>query len=493
MSAMNVPVESTGKRTRRRRRHEGIELRHQRSCTSRAGEGCSCTPSYQAQVWSPRDRKPIRKTFPSLAQARAWRQESQVALRKGSLRAASPITLNEAAEEWFSAASAGLVRTRFGDPYKPSAVRAYRQALDHRVLPSLGQKRLSAISHNMLQDLADHLQVKGLSASSIRNTILPLRAIYRRATQRGELALNPTLKLSLPAVRGRRDRIACPQEAAALIQALPLSERALWATAVYAGLRMGELQALQWQEIDLEQNLIHIERSWDRCAGFIEPKSRAGKRRVPITPTLRTHLINHRLQQGTGGSGFVFPNNHGDRPFNPTTSNGRAKTAWSNTDLRPISLHECRHTYAAYMIAADINPKALSTYMGHTSITITLDRYGHLLPGNEQQAATLLHTWLTTNTATATSPRCIEDARQATAFHQIAKELESTGSNVRFKNYSNSASEVSAAISTAEQPDGRRSPPEPGSRRESRPNVSSRIPMSPRLATKSKGRSTSPY
>jgi integrase len=62
--------------------------------------------------------------------------------------------------------------------------------------------------------------------------------------------------------------------------------------------------------------------------------------------------------------------------------------------LTPVGLHECRHTYAAFMIAAGVNAKALSTYMGHSTITITLDRYGHLLPGNEHEAATLLDNWL---------------------------------------------------------------------------------------------------
>jgi integrase len=67
--------------------------------------------------------------------------------------------------------------------------------------------------------------------------------------------------------------------------------------------------------------------------------------------------------------------------------------------LTPIGLHECRHSYAVYMIAAGINSRALSTYIGHSSITITLDRYGHLLPGNETQAAQLLDNWLARNTA----------------------------------------------------------------------------------------------
>jgi integrase len=227
-----------------------------------------------------------------------------------------------------------------------------------------------------------------------------VRAIYKRALARETIAVNPTLKLVLPAVRGRRDRIAEPAEAAELIVALPARERALWATAFYAGLRLGELQALDWQHVDLEHNLIHVERSWDRIAGFIPPKSRSGERRVPITSTLRNHLLAHRLQQGTGGHGLLFPNHSGDRPFNPATANKHAQKAWYNAGLARITLHECRHSYAAYAIAAGINTKALSTYMGHASITITLDRYGHLLPGNETEAATLLDNWLHATTRT---------------------------------------------------------------------------------------------
>jgi site-specific recombinase XerD len=98
-----------------------------------------------------------------------------------------------------------VVRTRSGDAYKPSAVRTYRQALKHRVLPTLGNKRLTAISQAMLQDFADQLAAAGLSASSVGNTILPLRAIYRRAFTRGEVALNPTLKTG-PTLRPRTSR-----------------------------------------------------------------------------------------------------------------------------------------------------------------------------------------------------------------------------------------------------------------------------------------------
>ena len=72
----------------------------------------------------------------------------------------------------------------------------------------------------------------------------------------------------------------------------------------------------------------------------------------------------------------------------------RVKAVWKQAKLVPIGLHECRHTYAAFMIAAGVNAKALSTYMGHSSITVTLDRYGHLMPGNEREAAGMLATYL---------------------------------------------------------------------------------------------------
>ena len=131
------------------------------------------------------------------------------------------------------------MRTRSGDPYKPSAIRSYQHSLNSHILRRLGSQRLTAISHLMLQDLADQMVTTGASASTIRNAILPLRAIYRRALTRNDVAINPTLKLALPAVRGRRDRIAPPQEATALLSALPPGDRAIWATAMYAGLRLG--------------------------------------------------------------------------------------------------------------------------------------------------------------------------------------------------------------------------------------------------------------
>ena len=84
----------------------------------------------------------------------------------------------------------------------------------------------------------------------------------------------------------------------------------------------------------------------------------------------------------------------GERAFAAAAASRRARATWTLEGLEPIGLHECRHTYAAHMIAAGVNAKALQTYLGHSSITVTLDRYGHLMPGAEAEAAAMLEAYL---------------------------------------------------------------------------------------------------
>lgn len=369
-----------------KRNRDGIEVRHQRGCASTDAGRCSCSPSYRAVVWSERDGRRLTKTFRKRADAKAWRIDAQAGIRRGTLRAGE-MTLRDAAATWLAGAAAGAVRNRSGDLYKPSVVRSYEAALRLRVLPDLGARRLTDIERADLQALVDGLVTAGDGASTIRNALMPLRAIYRRALVRGDVAVNPTTGLELPAVRGRRGRVASPDEAKRLLAALQ-RDRALWATAMFAGLRRGELRALTWDAVDFDGGVIRVVASWDRKAGSVAPKSRAGRRTVPMPAALRVQLAEHRLQTGRP-SGLVFGRT-AELPFDPSTVVDRARGAWAAAGLADIGLHECRHTFASLMIAAGVNAKALATYMGHASVTITFDLYGHLMPGNEAEAAGLL-------------------------------------------------------------------------------------------------------
>ena len=122
----------------------------------------------------------------------------------------------------------------------------------------------------------------------------------------------------------------------------------------------------------------------------MEPKSRAGKRNVPIAGALRDALVEHRATLGKADSeALVFAEPDGS-PFAYRAAQSRALRAWKPAKLEPVGLHEARHTAASVMIAAGVNVKALSTFLGHSSITITLDRHGHLLPGSIDEATRLL-------------------------------------------------------------------------------------------------------
>lgn len=208
--------------------------------------------------------------------------------------------------------------------------------------------------------------------------------------------INPTRGLRLPTGEQTRDRIAAPDEAAKLIAALAPLDKAALGLALYAGLRRGELLALDWRYVDLEARTLRVEQAWDQGTHqAIAPKSKKGRRTIPITERLAALLSDHRTLMNQPTEGLLFPGQRDQtRPYNPSAIRNRMNKAWKEAELQPIGFHEARHTFAALMIAAGVNAKTLSTYMGHASITITFDRYGHLMPGNEAEARKLVDAYL---------------------------------------------------------------------------------------------------
>jgi integrase len=383
-------------------RLDGIVIRHGANCRTRSeGQRCNCSPSYRAWVWSQEDRKKIWRTFKNAAEARAWRQDASGAIRSGKLRAPRPTTVADAAEALIEGMREGRIRTRSGDLYKPSVIRSYEQALRLYALPPLGGMRVSNVRRRDVQAVADELLAHGASPSTIRNALMPLRVMFRRAVQDGDITTSPCEMLRLPAVRSRRERISSPAEAAELLAALPSRLRIVYGCAFYSGLRAGELRALRWGDIDLAAGVIHVERAMDQSGVLVEPKSRNGRRRVPIVGALRDLLLEHKATNRVDG--YVLGNNP-STPFTLSSVHRGAKTAWEHANaarkeeglplLAPIGLHEARHTFASLLIAAGVNAKAMTAFMGHASIQTTFDLYGHLMPGSEAEATLLIDDYL---------------------------------------------------------------------------------------------------
>jgi integrase len=402
---------------RKRSAPDGIAVVHQRQCGHRDGR-CNCRPSYRVQVWDPRARKLHRKTFRVRAEAIGWRDDTRSAVRNGIVPPQSRTTVQEAAAALIAGMADGTILDRTGRPYKPSTRRSYEQAIGSYLAPDpVARMALTEVRRADLQDYIDRLRKHGLSPSTIANKIDPVRVVFRRAMRRDEIAVDPTVELELPAVRGRRERIAGRAEAAALLDALPESERALWATALYAGLRRGELRAMRWSDVDLaaEPAVIHVRRTWDDAAGEVDVKTEAGYRTVPVTGRLRALVVEHGLTTRRGGDDLVFGRTASD-PFTPTTVRSRALTAWGwkripNPDaegsrmlwvkaradaLGPLTPHEARHCAASYLIEAGLNDLELMTTIGHSDVRTTKNIYGHLFPDSGARIAAKLDAYLET-------------------------------------------------------------------------------------------------
>ena len=399
--------------TARRKRAEGVYPRHRRSCPSRGDGACDCGSRlhWQAAAWDPIAHKKIKRTFPTLGAAKAWRADAQVAIRRHELRAVPSPTVAAAGESLIAGMRDGSVRARDGAMFKPSTIAGYDAALRERIVPALGRRRLVDVTRGDLLTLVRRMLREDRDPSTIRNALMPLRLIFRLALAEGVVSVNPTSGLALPSSNSRRDRIATPAEAGALLAALPEGDRALWAVALYAGLRSGEIGGLDWGAVDLDRGVIVVERAWCwKSSTFTAPKSRAGRREVPIVGPLRALLLEHRLRTGRR-EGLVFGRD-GRRAFNRTTLRARALAAWTEVpvlgcdvdaerrDGRPLplhgylTLHEARHTYCSTALAAGVSPAAVSRYAGHASVAFTLNRYVKALAGTETDDAARIEAFL---------------------------------------------------------------------------------------------------
>jgi integrase len=319
--------------------------------------------------------------------------------------------LASALAEFVDGMKAGTVRPKGREAYKPNTIRSYERALRvHIASSAVGRLSVGEVRRQDLQGLADDLLASGLVVGTVSNIFNPIQAFYRRAVDRDDLPVNPAEGIDLPTGRSQRPtRIASAAEAAALLAALRREDRAVWATAFYSGLRRGELQALRCCDLDFEASLIRVERGWDQEEGAIDPKSRSGRRAVPMLAVLRRYLEADLTRTGRTGEDLAFGRTSG-AAFVPSTIDNRAKDAWSTHNdraredgdaagsdpelLRPITLHECRHTFASLLIDAGANPKAVQIFMGHSKIQTTFDIYGHLLPGSHDEVRERMDAYL---------------------------------------------------------------------------------------------------
>jgi integrase len=356
------------------------------------------------------------KTFAKKRDADAHHAIVGVAVRAGTHTADSKsVTVAKAAALWLeSCEAAALERT---------TITAYRQHVDLHIVPVLGTLRLSQLTVPLVRGFEDRLRQDGRSPVMVRKARRSLGALLADAQERGLVGQNVVYSLRKNRRARRADSkrklkigvdIPSPTEIRAIIGKLDTAARRyrpLLLTAIFTGLRASELRGLRWDDVDLKRGELHVHQRADRHGTIGRPKSDAGERTVPLPPVLVTALREHRLACRKSELGLVFPNSKGyvDHRNNiiacglhpvqiaagvtapvlaqdgkPVLDNGRAVI-----EAKYSGLHALRHFYASWCInrkvdgGLELPAKVVQERLGHASIVMTMDTYGHLFPRND--------------------------------------------------------------------------------------------------------------
>ena len=323
-------------------------------------------------AWSERGRPPVGCFTKRTAEA--WLQDVLGQARRGTLSGmrSGGATFAEAAEEWLRFIAQDRER-------KPSTIRDYRSVLNAHLLPAFGHRELESITVEEIEVWRGSLS--GLSNRSKNKLLIQLHGIFRRAQRVYGLDANPLARVEKHPLRSSGDiEVLAPEEVWALVRAASSElDGAIFLTAAFTGLRMGELLALRWRDVDFTGSVIRVRTSW---AGGQLTTPKSGKvRSVPMAPDVATALARLGDRENwTGDDDLVFASEGGDY-LSDSALRVRYKAALTRANLRNLRFHDLRHTFGTRMISkADV--RRVQEWMGHADIQTTM-KYLHYAPRPE--------------------------------------------------------------------------------------------------------------
>jgi integrase len=266
-------------------------------------------------------------------------------------------------------------------------------AKKHIIGDRLGALPLDQLTPRRIEGWVSELRAAGLSASTIRSTYTVLRAILDTAVRDRSIAENPAAVVKRPRVEHHEAESLTPVLVRALLEAAHSSRYAeLFTLMVNTGLRRGEALALRWPDVDFERKTVRVRGTLTRIGGSLtvtEPKTEKSRRTVAMSPTVESLLrdvkVTQRQERLRAGSqwratGFVFTTELGE-PCDPRNALRALKVAAGKAGLpSTIGLHTLRHSAASVMLTNGVPLKVVSEILGHSSIAITGDIYGHVAP-----------------------------------------------------------------------------------------------------------------
>lgn len=298
------------------------------------------------------------------------------------------LTFSEWAEIWMMGKEKSL---------KASSLASYKSTFRLHVLPFFKDWNLSEINHDLITEWVDHMchknisakrrQVKNLSPATVNRAYRYLRACLRTAYIRGHIRVNPCVGIDLPRVEtGRLDYLE-PSEVAQLLESAEWPERTIFTVLAYSGLRLGEALALRWKHVDFAHETIIVEQAYSYWGGIQSPKTPNSVRAVPLLPTLAQTLEDHRDKLGPCCPDELLFSYNSLSPLDPSNVRKRFIASLNRANLKHVTMHSLRHSFATTLIGCGASIKAVQAALGHSSATMTLDVYSHLMSTDLGDAA----------------------------------------------------------------------------------------------------------
>lgn len=340
-----------------------------------------------ASRWRARYRGPDgrerSRTFDRRGDAERWVANMEVAKARGVW--VDPALGRSTFAAWATEWAATLVDVR------PSTRDRDLRAVRVHLVPHFGAVPLAKITNPMVKRfVAEMLATGDHSPATVRKVGQILAKVMRSAVDAGLIARSPCDRVRLPAEGRREMHFLTAEQVSRLATAVGPDWEALVYTAAYSGLRWGELAGLRPARIDFGRRTITVVEQLNELSGQLEwgpPKTAAGRRAVSIPGALAKMLADHLDRDPVVRSGLVFPTPLGE----PMRRSNFARRVWAPATralgFAGLRFHDLRHTAVALAISQGAHPKALQERMGHSSVTVTLDRYGHLYDGLDGQIA----------------------------------------------------------------------------------------------------------
>lgn len=374
------------------------------------------------------------KTFKTKRAADDWRSETRIELKQGTHVAdRDSITVAEAGKLWLATCEANALER--------ATLQLYRQHLNLHIAPLIGTKKLSELTVPALRAFQDQLQGSGRSRAMVAKTITYLGGLIADAQERGLAARNPVRERRK--VKKRQDKAAerhterlevgvhipTPAEIRAILHAARGFRRALFVTAAMTGMRSSELRGLTWCDVDFAAAKVTVRQRADKWCTIGSPKAASSRRTIPVPPLVINTLKEWKLAcprrdtdredengNSTSELHYVFPNGNGHvelqqnivrRQWHPLQvgagvsvpaldENGQPVLALDN-EGKPVpvmqakysGLHALRHFFCSWCAARPqdgglgLPLKTVQVRMGHSTLAMTADRYGHLFPAQD--------------------------------------------------------------------------------------------------------------